>query len=63
MLDKGPGIVGPTESAFDIGKSTKQGHCGFGLAIARQAIETLGGTVSLQPVVGGGALYEARWER
>jgi nitrogen fixation/metabolism regulation signal transduction histidine kinase len=63
VLDRGPGLIGPIEPAFEIGKSTKQGHSGFGLAIARQAIETLGGSVTLQPATGGGALYEVRWER
>lgn len=63
ILDRGPGILGPVEAAFEIGKTTKQGHSGFGLAIARQAIETLGGTVTLEPAAQGGARYEARWER
>lgn len=63
ILDKGPGIVGPSEAAFGIGKTTKKGHSGFGLAVARQAIETLGGTVTLEPAAQGGAKYEARWER
>jgi signal transduction histidine kinase len=63
VLDRGPGIVGSTEAAFGIGKTTKSGHSGFGLAISRQAIETLGGTVTLEPAVQGGALYQARWER
>jgi signal transduction histidine kinase len=63
VLDRGPGLIGPIEPAFEIGKSTKQGHSGFGLAIAKQAIETLGGSVMLQPATGGGVLYEVRWER
>lgn len=63
VIDKGTGIVGPSDAAFDIGKTTKktEGHSGFGLAIARQAIETIQGEVSLEPAVQGGAKYEARW--
>lgn len=63
VLDRGVGITGPAESAFEIGKSTKQNHSGFGLAIARQAIETLIGTVNLEPAHNGGAVYTARWRR
>jgi len=63
VLDRGPGIVGPVDSCFEIGKTNKKGHIGYGLAIARKAMETLGGTVVLQPADGGGTLYEARWER
>ena len=63
VLDRGLGLVGPTESAFGIGKTTKKGHSGFGLTIARKAIETLGGACSLQPTTEGGARFEIRWER
>lgn len=62
ILDKGRGIIGPAASAFEIGKTTKKGHSGFGLAIAKQAMETLGGSVSLQPAADGGARFEVRWE-
>jgi len=63
VLDRGSGVVGLAESAFGIGKTTKKGHSGFGLAIARQAIETLGGACTLQPAKEGGARFEIRWER
>ena len=63
VLDRGPGLVGPAESAFGIGKTTKKGHSGFGLAIARQAIETLGGACTLHPSTEGGARFEIRWEK
>ena len=63
VLDRGPGVVGPAESAFGIGKTTKKGHSGFGLTIARQAIETLAGACTLQPTTEGGARFEIRWER
>ena len=63
ILDRGPGVTGLTESAFGVGKTTKKGHSGFGLAIARQAIETLDGACTLQPATEGGARFEIRWER
>ena len=63
ILDRGCGVIGPVESAFGIGKTTKRGHTGFGLAVARQAIETIGGTCTLQPAKEGGTLFEARWSR
>jgi signal transduction histidine kinase len=63
IIDRGPGLVGPVEAAFRPGHSTKPGHPGFGLAIARQAMETLGGLVNLSPGNGVGARYELRWGR
>ena len=63
VLDRGPGVVGSAESAFGIGKTTKKGHSGFGLTIARQAIETLDGACTLQPTTEGGVRFEIRWER
>ena len=63
VLDYGPGFAGPSEAAFGVGKTTKKGHSGFGLTIARQAIETLGGYCTLQPATEGGTRFEVRWER
>ena len=63
ILDQGPGIVGVGEGAFNIGSTTKMGHIGFGLAIGRQAMDTLEGNVTLFPAQGGGACLELRWDR
>jgi len=63
VLDHGIGINGPIETAFEIGNSTKKNHTGFGLAIARQAVETMIGSLNLEPAKDGGALYTARWRK
>ena len=63
ILDRGTGIVGPSEKAFEVGNSTKKNHSGFGLAIARQAVQTMIGALSLQPAHDGGAVYLARWQK
>jgi signal transduction histidine kinase len=63
VLDHGVGINGPIETAFQIGNSTKKNHTGFGLAIARQAVETMIGSLVLEPAKDGGALYTARWRK
>ena len=63
VIDRGVGIIGPVQAAFGIGKTTKRGHRGFGLPIARQAIETLSGSCKLQPVAEGGAHFEIRWKK
>lgn len=63
VIDHGPGVSGSPIPKFEIGKTTKVGHRGFGLAIAKRAMESIGGTVLLQPGTDGGARYELRWER
>jgi signal transduction histidine kinase len=63
VVDHGVGIIGPIETAFQIGNSTKRNHIGFGLAIARQAVETMIGSLTLEPAKHGGALYTARWRK
>jgi len=63
VLDHGVGLNGPIETAFEIGNPTKKDHIGFGLAIARQAVETMIGSLILEPSKHGGALYTARWRK
>ena len=63
VVDHGGGVNGPIETAFEIGNSTKKDHIGFGLAIARQAVETMIGSLTLEPAKDGGALYTARWRK
>lgn len=63
VLDHGAGLTGPIETAFEIGNSTKKNHIGFGLAIARQAVETMIGSLTIEPAKHGGALYTARWRK
>ena len=61
ILDNGPGLTGPAESAFRLGSSTKQNHSGLGLAIARQAMDSLSGTIRLISSGNKGAIFDMRW--
>lgn len=63
VLDNGPGISGSSEAAFEIGKTNKPGHGGFGLAIVKEAMENLGGGATIEPAQNGGALLQLRWGR
>jgi signal transduction histidine kinase len=62
VLDRGPGLP-PGGKHGEIGISTKRGHFGMGLAVANQAVQSLGGTLSLQPRSEGGVRYEFSWPR
>ncbi len=62
ILDQGPGPPISADRAFDIGNTTKPDHLGMGLAIARQAAESMSGTLLLAPREShGGARFEFRW--
>lgn len=61
ILDRGPGLTSAQERAFEIGTSTKREHLGMGLALARQAVESLHGEVRLVNRPDGGAAYEVHW--
>ncbi|MHC4406833.1 MAG: sensor histidine kinase [Planctomycetota bacterium] len=61
ILDRGKGLAAGFEHAFKIGRTTKPQHRGMGLATAKRAVESLGGTISLGPSEGHGARFEVRW--
>lgn len=63
VLDRGIGI--PTNAArmFEIGATTKEGHLGMGLALARRAALSLGGTLSVTRREDRGARFELRWPK
>jgi len=60
IIDHGPGISNG-DQVFNIGTTTKSGHIGFGLAIAKQAMDSMEGSIKLIGSAGGGAIYELRW--
>lgn len=61
IIDSGLGLFGSPEAAFKIGNTNKENHSGFGMAIIQQAIENLGGSVSLSNVSSGGAKLDLKW--
>ncbi len=61
IIDTGMGLADTAEAAFKIGNTNKQNHTGFGMAIIQQAVETLGGIVSLSNIDSGGAKLDLRW--
>jgi signal transduction histidine kinase len=60
VIDAGAGLI-PGVDAFGFGKSSKKGHLGVGLTIARRAMTVLSGTVTLEPNSGRGATFRATW--
>lgn len=62
IVDVGVGFKGNLQRAFDIGTTTKAGHLGMGLAIAQQAIASMGGRVILVPNERG-VRFEMRWPK
>lgn len=61
VMDHGPGVDGSVQSKFALGASSKDGHSGFGLAVAKRVMDAMGGTVELVSQRGAGARYELRW--
>ncbi|HEX4631181.1 MAG TPA: HAMP domain-containing sensor histidine kinase [Chthoniobacterales bacterium] len=63
ILDRGRGLPETTQNVFEIGATTKRGHLGMGLALARQAALSMTGRISLTPRKDGGARFEVRWPK
>ncbi|MEW6160248.1 MAG: HAMP domain-containing sensor histidine kinase [Verrucomicrobiota bacterium] len=61
VLDRGRGLPSGFSKVFEIGTTTKKGHLGMGLALARQAALTLNGSILLSPRDPSGAKFEFRW--
>lgn len=55
--DDGVGLSGKVEAVFAATTTTKPGHSGLGLPIAREAINKLGGRLSLTPALPAGAKF------
>ena len=63
ILDHGPGLPGGASRLFDIGSTTKEGHHGMGLALARQAMASMGGVIAVRSREQEGAALECRWPK
>jgi signal transduction histidine kinase len=63
IIDHGIGLKASLERIFDIGSSSKKGHLGMGLAIARQAVMSMGGDITISPRDESGVTFEIRWPR
>lgn len=63
IIDHGPGLAAGAADAFRIGTTSKVNHSGMGLAIAKQAMDSMEGEISLTPGDSTGARFEVRWYR
>jgi signal transduction histidine kinase len=61
IKDDGIGLTSAATSAALLGRTTKPNHSGLGLPTARQAMESMGGSLSLEPGAHNGARFEVRW--
>jgi C4-dicarboxylate-specific signal transduction histidine kinase len=63
IMDDGCGLPKGTSALFEIGTTTKDKnvHLGMGLAIAKRAASSLGGSLTLNPRSTGGTTFELRW--
>jgi signal transduction histidine kinase len=63
VLDRGSGLPLGADRILEIGRTTKKGHLGMGLALADRAIRTIKGKLAVAPREGGGVSYEFRWPK
>jgi signal transduction histidine kinase len=62
IVDMGVGFRGSIQRALEMGTTTKEGHLGMGLAIANQALASMGGRLLLVPNEKG-VRFEMRWPK
>jgi len=62
IVDVGIGFKGNLERAFAMGTTTKTGHLGMGLTIAKQALSSMSGQLLLVPNPRG-VRFEMRWPK
>jgi signal transduction histidine kinase len=62
IVDSGVGFKGNIQRAVEMGTTTKPGHLGMGLAIAKQALASMGGQLILVPNQRG-VRFEMRWPK
>ncbi len=62
IKDTGPGFNGDPAAALKLGATSKNGHVGFGLALAQQAMLSMQGDIALKNDEDG-AHFEIRWFR
>jgi signal transduction histidine kinase len=62
IKDSGPGFQGDPSLALKLGATTKDGHVGFGLALAHQAMMSMQGDITIKNDEDG-AHFEIRWFR
>lgn len=62
IKDNGGGFAGEPRAAIKMGRTSKAGHIGFGLALAEQAIRSMHGELDLRSG-SDGATFELRWYR
>lgn len=63
VIDSGPGLRGSSNAAMHLGSTTKSGHTGFGLSIARAAMASMDGEIALESNNPTGVIFSMKWYR